>query len=192
MAEAMKIVVVGDTDVGKTSIVSRYVTGKFVSEQNPTVGAGFLSKALTVEDRSLVLNIWDTAGQERFRSLAQLFYRDAQAIVIVYDITDSQAFEKLQSWRADVLEKGPKRTILAIVGTKEDRVAEEAVSMDEVKAYAQTLGALYGKTSALADVGINELFETIATRYATTEPPHPKNESIVVESSLLTRRKSCC
>ena len=192
MAEVAKIVVVGDSDVGKTSIVSRYVTGNFSAEQNPTVGAGFLSKALHVEGHSLVLNLWDTAGQERFRSLAQLFYRDAQAIVIVYDITDPSALERLQAWRADVEEKGPKRTILAIVGNKEDLVAREAVEKAEVKAYAKSLGALYMRTSALADTGINELFETIAKHYAQTQLPPVKNESFVIQSNSRVARKGCC
>jgi len=98
-----KVIILGDSGVGKTSLMGQYVHRKFTSQYKATIGADFLSKELSIDDKLVTLQIWDTAGQERFQSLGQAFYRGADCCVLVYDVTDSKSFENLDSWRDEFL-----------------------------------------------------------------------------------------
>jgi len=99
----LKIIILGESGVGKTAILNKYVNGKFIEEHKATIGADFLTKEILVEDKLITLQIWDTAGQERFQSLGSAFYRGADACVLVYDILSEQSFAKIEEWRSNFI-----------------------------------------------------------------------------------------
>merc|ERR1719419_1980030 len=97
----LKIIILGDSGVGKTSILHKYVSNKFIEEHKATIGADFSTKEITIDDNRLItLQIWDTAGQERFQSLGNAFYRGADACILVYDIADERSFEEIKVWKS--------------------------------------------------------------------------------------------
>ena len=100
----MKIVVIGDSGVGKTSLLQQYMSGKMNSQTKPTIGADFSKKVINVDGQEVTLQIWDTAGQERFQSLGYAFYRGADCWALVYDITNSASFENLNKWKLGFIE----------------------------------------------------------------------------------------
>merc|ERR1712244_122785 len=95
----VKIIIIGESGVGKTAVLHQYVMNKFIQEHKATIGADFLTKEINVDDKVVTLQIWDTAGQERFQSLGNAFYRGADACVMVYDVTDDNSFKEMASWK---------------------------------------------------------------------------------------------
>lgn len=104
-----KVVLLGDSGVGKTSLTNRFVSDTFQQEMDSTMGATYTSKVISFGPRSVKFNIWDTAGQERYRAIAKMYYQDAQAAVLVYDITKPESFQNLKEWLRELREHGPER-----------------------------------------------------------------------------------
>ncbi|KAL9653055.1 hypothetical protein ABK040_006276 [Willaertia magna] len=163
----MKVVVVGSQGVGKTSLVQRFVNDVFTNRSEPTIGADFLQRVVLVDGQQVKLNLWDTAGQEKFRS--PIYYREATAILIVYDITSMESFQMLdKTWIRDLREKAPPEAILVLIGNKLDMQEKRQVSFDEGKEYCKSLGALtFVEVSAKIDneSKINSLFESVVKEY---------------------------
>jgi len=128
----LKVIILGDSGVGKTSLMNQFHSNKFTTQYKATIGADFLTRELLVQDCLLTLQIWDTAGQERFQSLGKSFYRGADVCVLVYDITDPRSFEKVASWREEFLEQAglsPSEEFpLVVLGNKCDKEADRRVS----------------------------------------------------------------
>mmetsp|Transcript_15296 Transcript_15296/g.19848 ORF Transcript_15296/g.19848 Transcript_15296/m.19848 type:complete len:113 (+) Transcript_15296:39-377(+) len=99
----LKVIILGDSGVGKTSLMNQYVNQRYTEQYKATIGADFLTKEVTIEDKLVTLQIWDTAGQERFQSLGVAFYRGADACILVYDITNAKSFDGLDTWREEFL-----------------------------------------------------------------------------------------
>ena len=116
----VKVVLLGDTGVGKSSLVLRFVTNNFKPYSESTIGASFMSKVIMVHGKPIKFQIWDTAGQEKYHSLAPMYYRGAAAAIIVYDITRANTFNTLKTWVEELKSKGPKDIIIAIAGNKAD------------------------------------------------------------------------
>ncbi|XP_066270320.1 uncharacterized protein [Branchiostoma lanceolatum] len=153
-----KIVVLGAQGVGKTSVVIRYVGKLFSKHVSPTIGASFFTFKMTVDDYRVKLQLWDTAGQERFRSMAPMYYRKANAALLVYDITCRESFENIQSW-VDELKKNVEGTIImCVIGNKKDLASRREVTREKAEQYADSINALYYETSALTNDGIQEAF----------------------------------
>jgi small GTP-binding protein len=184
----LKVVLLGDSGVGKTSLIARYAHNTFTTAVQATSGAAFVMKVISVQGEQIGMNIWDTAGQERYHSLARVFYRDAAIIVLVYDITHRESFVSLSRWAAELHKYGPAKVQLAICGNKEDRVSSEAVSMEEAKSFAKSLNAFYCKTSAKSDYGVNLLFTEMASRSLVV----PERQSLVLHSLAKKEKSSCC
>jgi len=161
-----KVVLLGDTGVGKTSLALRFVQDSFTSRTAPTVGASFLTKVMLVDDCKIKLRLWDTAGQERFRSLAPMYYRQACAAVIVFDITREDSFNKMCDWVRELQINLAEEIILVVVGNKID-LGENCrkVSKATAEEYARSIGALkYIEASAKTGEGIQETFLHIAQK----------------------------
>ena len=162
-----KIVLVGESGVGKTSIISQFVDQIFEEDLQTSTGGSFSSKTLTFSNgKTIKLEIWDTAGQERYRSLTKIFYKNALAAVLVYDITRKQSFEELKNyWIKQIKESAPENIILAIAANKSDLLDREQVNEDEARKFAQDNNALFFETSAKNSIGVNELFIGIGKKF---------------------------
>lgn len=159
-----KIVLLGDTGVGKTSIALRYCQNVFYSRLNPTIGASFLTKAIVVDGIKIKLQIWDTAGQERFRSLAPMYYRGACAAIVVYDITNPQSFDQLKTWLHELQLTLQEQIVIALVGNKSDLAPQRAVELEQVERFGAEYDAISMEVSAKTNSNIDQLFVEIAKR----------------------------
>ncbi|KAJ7597166.1 GTP-binding protein ypt5 [Mycena floridula] len=124
----VKLVLLGEAAVGKSSVVLRFVSNEFQANKEPTIGAAFLTQKCRLEDRVLRYEIWDTAGQERFHSLAPMYYRNAQAAVVVYDVTKASSLEKAKSWVKELQRQANPNIVIALAGNKVDLVQPVASS----------------------------------------------------------------
>jgi Ras-related protein Rab-5C len=164
----VKLVLLGDTGVGKSAIVVRFVQGEFSNESKVTVGAAFLAKALRIPEHpgaSVKFEIWDTAGQERYASLAPLYYRGAGAAVVVYDITSTASFEKARFWVKELQKHASPNINMVLVGNKKDLETRRAVRREDARAFANENGmAMECEASALSGDGVIEIFKAVAMR----------------------------
>ena len=164
----IKVVLVGESGVGKTSIISQFTTHNFDPHRETSLSAQFITKIVEFEDigKSIKFDIWDTVGQEKYRALAEIFYRDAKVIVFVYDITTDFSFQELKKyWYEETKSKSTGKPILALVANKIDLYNDQQVSNNDGMAFAQEIGAIFQTTSALSDQGISTLFENIGKTY---------------------------
>ena len=136
--------------------------------QESTIGAAFLTQTVVLDDVTVRFEIWDTAGQERYHSLAPMYYRGAQAAVVVYDITSIESFERAQSWIRELQRQGNPNIVLALAGNKLDRAEARQVDLATAQNYAKENGILFMETSAKSAVNVNELFLAIAQKLPKT------------------------
>ena len=166
--ESIKVVLVGESGVGKTSIISQFTSKKFDPHRETSLSAQFISKTVNFQDlgKEIKFDIWDTVGQEKYRSLAKIFYKDAKVIVFVYDITTEYSFNELKNyWYEETRSNTDGSPILAVVGNKIDLYKEQKVSNNDGKEFAEKIGAIFQTTSAQSDSGISTLFDNIGKTY---------------------------
>jgi small GTP-binding protein len=165
--ESFKVVLVGESGVGKTSIITKFIDETFQEDQQSTTGGTFSTKSVICDGgKILKFEIWDTAGQERYRALTKMFYKDANAAIMVYDITRKDSFEELKNyWSEQIKESSPEGIILVIAANKSDLFEHEAIDESIAREFAEQIGAFYIATSAKNSDGINNLFEEIAKKY---------------------------
>ena len=166
-SESFKVVLVGESGVGKTSIITQFIDQTFQDDQQSTTGGTFSTKTVICDNsKVLKFEIWDTAGQERYRALTKMFYKDANAAILVYDITRKDSFEELQNyWAEQIKESSPPNIILAVAGNKSDLIEQEVVDEDNARQFASQLGAIFVGTSAKNIQTITSLFFEIAKKY---------------------------
>ena len=181
--EMLKIVLIGETGVGKTSIISQFIDQVFQADQQSTIGGTFSQKTIKCGNgKTLKLEIWDTAGQERYRSVTKMFYKDANAALLVYDITNKYTFDEIQNyWVEQVLESSPKDIILCIIANKSDLYEQEKVDEGEARQYAKEINAMFAVTSAKNNAGVNDLFLEIAKKYSGADSAFAVEEKDEVE-----------
>ena len=162
-----KVVLLGESGVGKTSIITRYINDTFEENTMSTTGASYGGKTLTLNNgKTIKLEIWDTAGQEKYRALAKIFYKDAGIAVLVYDITRRESFEEIKKyWFNQIKEHGAKGVIIGIAGNKHDLFDREEVKTNEGENFAKEIDAVFKVTSASSSDGIEELFRELANKY---------------------------
>ena len=177
-AVSCKVVLIGESGVGKTSIISRFITNTFSSILMSTTGASFATKSIYLEkeDRTVKFEIWDTAGQEKYRSLAKVFYKNAQVCLLVYDISRKTSLDEIKNyWFKEIKNNATDNIILALAGNKSDMYEFEEVSDEEAKNYAKEINAIFQKTSAKTDVGVNELFKMIGQKVVNPQAENTSN-----------------
>ena len=169
-----KTLIIGNSGVGKTSIISRYVN-KFNPNMKSTIGASFTNKNVTIDGKKIIFEIWDTAGEERFRSINSIFYQDAYICVLVYDITDEKSFEDIKDfWYNSVLENSTENIIFHVVGNKIDLIEKEKVDRNEVKNFCEKIGAESSYISAYDDKSnlIDILFNVLGEKFINSSLPN--------------------
>ena len=190
--ETLKIVLIGESGVGKTSIISQFIDQIFQNDQQSTIGGTFSTKTIKCGNgKILKLEIWDTAGQERYRSVTKMFYKDANAAILVYDITNKFSFEELQKyWIEQVKESSPRNIILAIVANKSDLIEHEQVDEGEARQFAKDNDALFAVTSAKQTSTVDSLFLDIAKTYTGTDSALTLEEKDEIEEFRKIRKES--
>ncbi len=187
-----KVVMLGDTSVGKSCLTLRFVRNVYYEFQEPTIGAAFLAKTFNFQDKQIKLEIWDTAGQERYRSLAPMYYRGAKAAIVVYDITQKDTLNGAKSWIKELRTK-EKSCVIILVGNKFDLSDKRTVDINLVKEYAVNQNLIYFESSAKTGHNVQEIFKAICKRVH-YKPPE-QIESIVVHPEITTQQsstKNCC
>jgi Ras-related protein Rab-7A len=174
----LKVIILGDSGVGKTSLMNQYVNKKFSNQYRATIGADFLTKEVMVDDRLVTLQIWDTAGQERFQSLGVAFYRGADCCVLVFDVNVAKTFDNLDSWRDEFLiqaaPRDPDRFPFVVIGNKIDMENTRVVSTKRLQAWCSTKGDIpFFETSAKEAINVEQAFQTIAKNALLQEGPEP-------------------
>jgi len=142
----------------------RFVRDEFTEGQETTIGAAFLTKNVFLEDANVRIEIWDTAGQERYRSIAPMYYRQAQAGLIVYDITSRDSFDGAKSWVKELQRKGERDTVLALVGNKTDLKDKRKVDPDEASEFARENNMLFFEASAKDATNVEKIFQEVAKK----------------------------
>ncbi|KAK2461499.1 hypothetical protein APHAL10511_005962 [Amanita phalloides] len=166
-----KLVLLGESAVGKSSLVLRFVKDQFDDYRESTIGAAFLTQTVTLEDQTAVkFEIWDTAGQERYKSLAPMYYRNANCAVVVYDITQTTSLDKARTWIRELQRQADPSIVIALCGNKLDLAARRQVTQDEAKKYAEEEGLMWMETSAKTGEGVADVFTAIAKKLPLTSP----------------------
>jgi len=159
-----KLVLLGESAVGKSSLVLRFVKGQFHEFQESTIGAAFLTQTVCLDDTTVKFEIWDTAGQERYHSLAPMYYRGAQAAIVVYDITNADTFARAKTWVRELQRQARPDIVIALAGNKSDLGTRRTVEYEEANGYAEENGLLFMETSAKNANNVNEIFLAIARK----------------------------
>ena len=157
-----KIIIIGDSGVGKSNILGRYLTNTFKQDTKSTVGVEFGSKKVTVNDVNIKLQIWDTAGQERYRAITSAYYKGSKGCFIVYDITSTQTFEDVEKWYEEINKSGDKGISIVLVGNKCDLEQERKVTVEMGEEKARNLNCPFFETSALNNTQIEKIFQVIS------------------------------
>jgi Ras-related protein Rab-5C len=161
----IKVVLIGETNVGKTSLVKRELENTFTKEYTPTVGALYSVKPYHFNSQTVNLRIWDTAGAEAYKAMAPLYYRNARVAIVVYSVTDSTTFEAVDEWFASLREFGDGDVMTFVVANKVDLADVRKVTTEAGTAKAKEFGAQFSEVSALTGYGVGELFASIPTLY---------------------------
>lgn len=201
----VKVVTLGNSNVGKTALVTRWLEDRFDTAFNPTVGAGFQVQPVDYEGRAYQLQIWDTAGQDQYRNTTALYCRNVKAALLVFDVTERTSYDDLEGW-ISLIRDGMTTTPFVLVGNKTDLSSERRVDPDEAAMIADKYGATYLETSARTGSGVDEAFAALVRfacggavlkpKVTTTAQPAPKVEErgvdIKEEGNKGSHKKGCC
>ena len=186
----IKVILLGDSGVGKTCIINRYINNEYIPGSESTLGSTFSTKEILKENIKYRLNIWDTTGQERYHSITNLFIKGSQIVILVYSINSSDSFEGLKYWNSTIKEQlEGDNYILAVVGSKCDLINEEIVSEEDAKNFAKENNAIFKLVSSkLFPEGINDLFNLLLDELIKSKSV-VKGETIVVEKKKFKAKK---
>ena len=174
-----KVVLVGESGVGKTSIIKQFTSHKFDPDCPASISSQFSSKIVNISNskKAIRFDLWDTAGQEKYRSLAKIFYKDARIIIFVYEITNKKSFEGLQTyWYQQVNANRLRNVVFALVGNKSDLYNNSEVEEKEASDWADSIGAIFQTTSALSNTGIDVLFDNVGKKFLNPDFNYKKDE----------------
>ena len=193
-AKICRLLLIGDTGVGKSSILFRYSDGKFPPTLLPTIGIDFKIKTIEIDGKRYKFQLWDTAGQERFQSIMGSYYRHATGILLVYDVTNEESFKNIYEWATNIFLniKEPEKVIKVLVGNKADKKTDKVITREMGEQRASELGIAFIETSAKTGENIHEAFslliDIIMNQFSKQELDWPVHNAPVNTSP----KKSCC
>ena len=187
-----KVLLLGDSDVGKSSLILRYTEETFNSKLVNSIGVDFKMKKKEIDGKIIKVQIWDTAGHERFRSITYSYYRGANAIIIVFDITDKKSFLSITEWLKQIEKHAKENVFKFLVGNKSDLAEERKVTFEEAKEYADKHDLPYIETSAKEGININELFESSIKSFLSSNKYIGGDKNIKLNNQSTTSEKSDC
>nr|XP_019049392.1 hypothetical protein I302_03178 [Kwoniella bestiolae CBS 10118]OCF28322.1 hypothetical protein I302_03178 [Kwoniella bestiolae CBS 10118] len=181
----LKLLLIGNSSVGKSSLLLRFTDNEFLSDEETaaTIGVDFKVKSIELDGKKYKLSVWDTAGQERFRTLTSSYYRGAQGVVLVYDVSSRQTFDELLKWFKEIDTYCGEGVVKMIVGNKVDKEFSRQVTTDEGRAFAQRMGALFVECSAKTRLGVPEAFEELVRRILATPTLWSKTSATPIRKS---------
>jgi Ras-related protein Rab-1A len=157
-----KLVLIGDSGVGKSCLLLRFADDCFTESYISTIGVDFRFRTVKIDKKTVKLQIWDTAGQERFRTITSAYYRGADGIIMVYDVTSQDSFDHVNDWLKEVNRYASEGTCKLLVGNKSDRSADRVVTAEQAKEFADDIGVPMLETSAKSAANVEEAFLTMA------------------------------
>ena len=194
-----KVLLLGNSDVGKSSLILRYVDQVWSDTFVPTIGVDFKVKTLEIENKQIKMQIWDTAGQERFRNVISSYFRGSHGILLIYDITNRDSFKNLENWLIEIEKNASQNVLKILIGNKSDLVDDREIKTEEGQAFANRNGMKFIETSAKMNTNVNEAFETLAKlmmEFSSEKKTLPtKNEPKVLNASSgkdIKTKKKCC
>jgi len=195
-----KVVLIGDSGVGKSNLLSRFTRNEFNLESKSTIGVEFATRSIQVEGKTVKAQIWDTAGQERFRTITSSYYRGAHGIIVVYDVTDAESFNNVKQWLNEIDRYACENVNKLLVGNKCDLVQKKTVDFDTAKAFADKLDIPFLETSAKQGSNVEKAFLTMAAEIknsmAVQPPPKPADNKGKVDISnteaVSQEKNTCC
>ena len=158
-----KVVLIGDSGVGKSNLLSRFTRNEFCLESKSTIGVEFATRSIAVDGKTIKAQIWDTAGQERYRAITSAYYRGAVGALLVYDITKAQTFENVERWLKELRDHADANIVISLVGNKADLRHLRAVGAEDAAAFCEREGLSFVETSALEATNVDEAFQRILT-----------------------------
>ena len=190
-----KIMILGESKVGKTSLIKRYTKDEFGGAYLATVGMDFEDKIIDIDNKKVRLQIWDTAGQERFRNVTKKYFQSSNGLLIVYDITDKESFEKINFWVDSIKNYAPENVKLILVGNKCDLINKREVTVEEGENYAKKLNIKFFESSAKDGTNVKDLFFYLANKIYQddkTKRKDNKDNGMKLESGNKKGKKKCC
>ena len=199
-----KIVLIGDSGVGKSNLLSRFTRDEFNLESRSTIGVEFATKSIVTEGKTIKAQIWDTAGEERYRAITSAYYRGAVGALLLYDISKRSSFQNVSRWLHELKENADTRIVVLLVGNKSDLAHLRVVSREEAAALAQKEQLAFMETSALDATNVEQAFHTILTeiyhsRCRVLDPSERRTTPPVTKSIVITptpknelKKKQCC
>ncbi|XP_025081957.1 ras-related protein Rab-37-like isoform X1 [Pomacea canaliculata] len=193
--EERKVMLIGDSGVGKTCLLVRFKDGTFLSGSFiSTVGIDFRNKVVEVDGAKVKLQIWDTAGQERFRSITHAYYRDAHALLLLYDVTNKTSFDNIRAWLAEINEYAQEDVVIMLLGNKCDASSERVIRKEEGERLAREYGVAFMETSAKTGVNVDLAFMAVARDLKMKKTRRPNEPKFCVADYVEQekRQTGCC
>lgn len=204
-----KIVLIGDSGVGKSNLLSRFTTNEFNLESKSTIGVEFATRTIKVEEKKIKAQIWDTAGQERYRAITSAYYRGAVGALIVYDISKSNTYENCNNWLTELKENADDNVAIGLIGNKSDLEHLRAVPTEEARSFASENQLFFTETSALNSSNVDQAFRELIEQIYKMVSKHqldlndgsksnaPKGATIslapvTAENKKKSKSNSCC
>lgn len=192
-----KLVLIGDSGVGKSSLLLRFADDNFTDSYISTIGVDFRFRTITIDKKTVKLQIWDTAGQERFRTITSAYYRGADGIIMVYDVTNLDSFDHVEEWLSEVDRYANDNTSKLLVGNKADKVDEKQVTEEKAQRFAEKLGISFLETSAKTATNVEAAFHTMAeelikNRMANQSAQDDNRNAVALDDVSSNKKKKCC
>ncbi len=183
-----KLLIIGEATVGKTCLLLRYADDSFTQNHITTIGIDFKTKFITINNSVIKLQIWDTAGQERFRTITKSYYKDANGIILTYDISNSDSLKNIQNWMKLIEQNAEDGVCKILVGNKCD-LENRVIQKEEGEKIAQDFGMKFFETSAKSDINVDEAFNCLVSMILEKNQKNSLNSNIVIDKEKHKKKK---